>query len=82
VVSCDGTGMVQALIHPPMGEKHPGLVSCLSVEGLSPRWTKFVDRGGHPCPRRFIYYHGDHGDYACSCGRVHMLGIDGLETYT
>jgi hypothetical protein len=78
----DGTRMMQALIHPPKGERPPILASCLSAEGLSPRWAKSVDRGGHPYPRRLICYHGDHGECACSCGRVHMPGINGLETDT
>jgi hypothetical protein len=35
-LSSDGTGMVQALVHPPKGERPSGLASCLSVEGSSP----------------------------------------------
>jgi hypothetical protein len=81
-LSRDGTGTVHALVHLPNGERPPGLVSCLSVEGLSPRWAESIDRGVHPCLRRLVYYHGDHGDYACSCGRVPMLGFEGLETDT
>jgi hypothetical protein len=81
-LSGGGIGMVQALVHPPEGERPLGLASYLSVEGLSPRWAEFVDRGIHPFPWRLIYYHGDHGNYVCSCGRVPMSGIDGLETDT
>jgi hypothetical protein len=78
----DDAGMVQALVHPPKGERPAGLASCLSVEGSSPQWTESVDKKVHPCPRRLTCCHGGHGNYACSCGRVPMPGIDGLETNT
>jgi hypothetical protein len=35
-LSSDGTGMMQALVHPPKGERPSGLASCLGIEGLSP----------------------------------------------
>jgi hypothetical protein len=79
-LSGDGTRMVHALVCPPKGERPPGVASFLSVEGSCPRWANYVDSGVHPCMRRLIWYHGDHGDYACSCRRVPMPGIDGLAT--
>jgi hypothetical protein len=56
--------------------------SYLSVEGLSPRWTESIDMGVHPCPRRLTCCHGDHGNHACSGGRVHVPGFDRLEIST
>jgi hypothetical protein len=81
-MSGDGTGTMHALVRTPKGERPLGLESCLSVEGSSPRWTESVRRGVHPCLRRLTCYHGDHGDYACSGGRVPIPGIDELETNT
>jgi hypothetical protein len=44
-LSGNGIGTMQALVHPPKGERPPNLASCLSVEGLSPRWAESVDKG-------------------------------------
>jgi hypothetical protein len=43
-LSGDDIGMVQALVHPPKGERPLGLVSNLSLEGSSPQWVESVDR--------------------------------------
>jgi hypothetical protein len=81
-LSSDDTGMVQALVHPPKGERPLGLASFLSVEDSSRRQTESIDRGVCPCVRRLTCCHGNHGDYVCSFGRVTMSGGDGMDVST
>jgi hypothetical protein len=38
----------------PKGERPPGLMSCFSVEGSSPRWVKHVKEGFRPSQRGFF----------------------------
>jgi hypothetical protein len=49
-------------------------MSCLSVEGLSPRWTESVGWGLRLCQRGLSFCHDD---FACSGGRAPTTGTGG-----
>jgi hypothetical protein len=77
-----GATLSYHLVWGGLGFRPPSLWSYLSVQGSSPRWTEHIKGGFYPCQRVLPCGHGNHGDYACSGGRIPMPGIKGLETGT